>query len=595
MSSVDIAQTIKYKQMLGLTNINSTTESSTLQASVSILGNLYVSGYSTLNGSVTINSNLNVSGNTILYNRLTNNSDLYVYNNFNSLSSISVKSNLNCQNILINGNLNLNNYSVLPNLTCYKDVSISGLIKFNNSFNINSIGSIGDSLNINGDKINIGNINSTININGTTTYFAVNQVKLLDKIVSVNLNSNTSSTTNIGDNCGFEIYSSSGKGFILTSPDAMRYQIKAPMDSQIKYISTVDNDNNLSISGNTILYGPLTTFSQLYVNGNTVINGNTIFNGSLITSGNTVFQNSSTFLSNIIISGDTILYNDATMNSSFSVNGTGNLRGNTTIRSTLNINSDTTVNGAMTLFSDLNIFGSSLLQGNTSLNSGLYVSGQSVIQGTTTILSSLNIIGNANILGTTTVATNLNVSDKSLLQGLTNLNSNLNVNGNIIINGNMTIGSILGYSSNNYSNLYILGQMISKLPHYNSNSDAVAGGVPLWGFYRTGGILKIRLNNIPPTIELIGASTIIINYGTSYIDPGINAYDIADSYVVPYLISISNSQITNIIATPIPILGNNTIISDTNSLLTGIYVITYSATDNAGNTSAPLYRTLIVS
>ena len=82
MSSVDIAQTKKYKEMLGLTNIYSTTDTSTFKASVTILGGLYVSGYSNIQGKTTIFSSLYVSGDTILNESISNNSNIYIWECF---------------------------------------------------------------------------------------------------------------------------------------------------------------------------------------------------------------------------------------------------------------------------------------------------------------------------------------------------------------------------------------------------------------------------------------------------------------------------------------------------------------------------------
>jgi hypothetical protein len=155
-----------------------------------------------------------------------------------------------------------------------------------------------------------------------------------------------------------------------------------------------------------------------------------------------------------------------------------------------------------------------------------------------------------------------------------------------MINGNMTIGSIINFNNNdfsNFSNLYILSQMIANLSDYKNNSEAIANGVPLWGFYRTGGILKIRLDDTPPTLTLLGNSSISINNNTNYIEPGIIAIDYNGKNITPYLISISNNTISNIITDQIELDNTNKIITNTNSLSIGSYIINYIATDTTGN------------
>jgi hypothetical protein len=85
----------------------------------------------------------------------------------------------------------------------------------------------------------------------------------------------------IGESCGFEILGSNGKGFIKTSNDASRYIIKAPNNNDTNYITTFDLNNNLNISGNTLIYNSLTVLSNLYIQNNTLFNDNVTINSLL--------------------------------------------------------------------------------------------------------------------------------------------------------------------------------------------------------------------------------------------------------------------------------------------------------------------------
>ena len=76
--------------------------------------------------------------------------------------------------------------SVFDNVNCYNNIYISNLSQFENNINCININAISNTLNINSDNITIGNVNSTININGTTTYVAVNEVRVIDKVISLN-------------------------------------------------------------------------------------------------------------------------------------------------------------------------------------------------------------------------------------------------------------------------------------------------------------------------------------------------------------------------------------------------------------------------
>jgi hypothetical protein len=160
------------------------------------------------------------------------------------------------------------------------------------------------------------------------------------------------------------------------------------------------------------------------------------------------------------------------------------------------------------------------------------------------------------------------------------MNSALNIS-------NLSIFNILSTSSNLYisnfailnntnmnNKLQIFGQLFAKLPRYRNNTSAKNAGIPLWGWYRTGGILKIRVNDIPPTINLYGTTSITINLGSDYLENGAIANDYLGNSVPIYL-SINNSLISNILVTE-----NSRNITQTSLLSPGLYTLTYKAIDS---------------
>ena len=116
----------------------------------------------------------------------------------------------------------------------------------------------------------------------------------------------------------------------------------------------------------------------------------------------------------------------------------------------------------------------------------------------------------------------------------------------------MTMGSAL-------ANLNIISNIISQLPEYPDNATATLASVPIWGWYRTGGIIKIRLNNIPPTIYLSGLSSITMT-SSNFIDPGAYAIDYFNNPDQVYMTSLLFGT-TNLLTSNILITGNSTIIT----------------------------------
>ena len=108
----------------------------------------------------------------------------------------------------------------------------------------------------------------------------------------------------------------------------------------------------------------------------------------------------------------------------------------------------------------------------------------------------------------------------------------------------------------------------------------------------TGGIIKIRLDNIPPVITLQGSAIFNNIYSTDYIEPGITAIDNLDGAVDAYIISIASTTTSNIITTPIKVVQNS-VITNVSILNYGLYTITYRAEDSASYYSTAI-RTLNV-
>ncbi|NBV07317.1 MAG: hypothetical protein EBS06_08835, partial [Proteobacteria bacterium] len=319
----------------------------------------------------------------------------------------------------------------------------------------------------------------------------------------------------------------------------------------------IPNTNTLP---NIPYYESINTFNSLY-NLNIDISGNTNINQVLKVQGNKLvvdITGNTTIIGNNYIIGNNIV------------------SGNTIISNTLNV---------------LNI----------SINSSLFVSNNTILQGNATMLNNLNILGDANIAGkasfnglnistlTTingTITSNLNVSNLTTLNNV-NLN-NISINSSLNISGNSTFNKQVQINISNQTGIYDT-LVLANLPNYLNNTAAKNAGIPLWGVYRTGGIIKIRLDDTPPLITLLGGTSVSLISGNNYIDSGIIVTDNTDSNLPGYITFFGlQSSTTNLINSPLLVSGTSTIVAGTSSLSNGNYIITYTATDsnsNIGNTN----------
>ena len=584
MTTLDQILTLKYKQMVDLGSIQNTGNDTTIVGSSTITSDVYISGQAILYGTVSIGSSLYILGSTTIVGNVSVGNSLTVLgdsimNNITLLSNIYISNNSNINgNLLISGNGIFNS-----NVTMSGSLNISGYTQFLNGVNVSNIQSINNNpLNINGNIINIGNANSIVNIIGTSNFVTSTQLNLEEKKIILNLNASTGSGFDIGNLSGIEILGTSGTGYIRSDITATRFEIKPPIGNS-GYIATLDINNNLFISGLSTIQNNVTILTSLFVSGNTNINNDLTINNILLVTGNTIIQGVVSINSNLFVSSNTLIQGMTSINSNLYVNNNSFFNNAVTANSNLLTSGNTIINNSTTINSSLFVSGNALFQGNTTINGSLYISGNSLLVGNTTILNSLYVSGNTILNNSVTINSNLYVSQSTLLYSSASFNSNLNVLGNSILTNDITAGTTLSYFN-------LSGQIITTLHDYPDCESAITGGVPMWGFYRSGDIIKIRLSMTQPIVYITG-NTNITNYsGLPYYDQGAKAIDSLGNINSVYMISLLSGT-SNLLSNNILISGTSTLLYQTINLINGSYTAMYQATDLFGNTGYN-YRTI---
>uniref|UniRef100_A0A6C0H7A5 Uncharacterized protein n=1 Tax=viral metagenome TaxID=1070528 RepID=A0A6C0H7A5_9ZZZZ len=557
-----------YDTMMGYGNFVIVSGNTIINGNASINSDLCVLGSTILNNNTTMNSNLNILGNLVVNNIGTILSSLYISNNSIINNNLTGAANIYVSgNTYIQNNLQVGNTILINSTTIGSTINISDVTILNQGLNINNIGALNNSLTLNANIINIGNTNSKIFFNGTSTYIASSQLLLSDKLISLNSISN-SSGIDLGGDCGIEILGTSGIGYIKTSLDASRYIIQPPLISQLSYIAIQDINNNINISGSAYL-NTVSIISSLNVSGITTFNNITALS-SLIVNNNASFYGNVSTIGILNVSGNTLFIGNNTIFGNINVSGNVILQGSTSILSNLNVGNSQIIQGNTTYLGILNVLNNSILQ-NTTILSNITSQGLTMFNNLVTINSNLNISNNYICNNNISINSKLYVSGYTIINNSSSINSSLNVLGNTIINSNITI----------YSNLNLQNYILLPLPNYPDNTTAKNNGIPIYGFYRTGDIVKIRLNDDPPTITLKGNSTISINYGSAYTELGITVTSPLYTNLYGYIYSIGSGT-NNIITNQILVSGTSTLITQPSSLTTGSYLVSYNATDPDG-------------
>ena len=240
----------------------------------------------------------------------------------------------------------------------------------------------------------------------------------------------------------------------------------------------------------------------------------------------------------------------------------------------------------------------------TGLNSKLNLTGGTLtggLTGTTASFSGDVIASGINILSL--ISSKLNLTGGTLTGGLTGTTasfsgdvtsngvsiSSLNSNKLNLTGGTLT-GGLTGTTASFSADLTVLGRIFCNLPNYMDNTAAKNAGIPIGALYRTGGIIKIRLDDIPPVITLIGNATMNVTSTNQYSEPGILITDNINLNLSTSVISILKDSV-ELLTSPISISNTPSYIT---YLSDSTFVITYLGKDDVGNLSITLQRTVNV-
>ena len=317
---------------------------------------------------------------------------------------------------------------------------------------------------------------------------------------------------------------SNGSGYIKTNETATRFYIKAPQDDTNSYIASFDLNDNF------IVKGDITVNKTMFVEDN-----------SIFTSTVSIFHTFSNEITTLSITA-TDAYNQS-------------LSCNSGLIDNLVINTQVTIFDADITTCTIQTFDCKDASITSLSANELVVSSTSILNENTTMLSDVYISGN------------------------TTIENSLVVNSDITTNSQITMAAMSVF----------LGQIkFSDIPEYQTNLDATSNGIPLWGLYRTGGIIKIRLDEDKPIITLIKLNdmfNISIEQYDIYIEPGATGVDNLDGAITPKLKSIFSGDTGELLSLPITLSSTDITVNQLITTDPRTYTLTYYLEDNVGNYS----------
>jgi hypothetical protein len=590
LTSTDIQLSKKYREMVGYGSIVNSQNDLEFNKNVIFENQVYVDKFLILNNSLNVSNSINiVDGDNHQINVLK--SDEIIIDNTSNINIPNITTQvLNVQNINILNDCTINSKTITINsiIAGPEDtdsiINVDGNIHIKEELNINKFEKFNNENDffIISDKIYLGSPTSVINFRG----------ELLN-ISSTNINSKSKKILfNAEDNydTGIEILSNVGEAFIKTNMTSDKFIIKTPLNAEERIVLMLDQDNNFSTDCVSVTFHDLIT-----VESNMTITNNMIFSNDVNIIGNFDVSQTTSFASDTTINSTNVFIEDLESTNKMIMKDSNvlNISGSSSLREgTLDIN------GNNIKFEKEFIIDSHILNINSNF----------IYNGSTTTYSAVNtrFKNNINVIDHSVINNDITINKSIQCNGITNKNnltienkltSNDMVTDTLNVNNNCTIDSIrTNMNSDIYSDIYMNGTVIMPyLREFQTNSEA-SETVPLWGFYRLGGIVKLRLDVIPPIIDFTENPS-RINVGENYSENNITVTDNIDDYVIyPYLedILIENTDTSLGIITDRIRINGSTTIPNTNTLVVGTYDLLYYAEDIIGNVTRSIKKLQVI-
>jgi len=326
-----------------------------------------MNGSGTVGSNLNVTSNMNVGGTSVLVGAVSNNSTLYNTGAVSMGSSLTVSGT----SILTSAVSVGSTLSVTGAATMNSSLNVVGNMRVNNIYpyvdTVTSGTVLNETINIVGHYINIGNSNSIINIQGTTTSVFTNEIVVEDPLIIVNSKASGVYNT-LGNDAGIQIDAISSTGYLKTTTDGTKFALKAPQSTNIGYIVTKDNNDNLTITGTTTMLGAATHVSTLNISGNTIMNTAATANSTMNIVGAMAAASTIVATGAVSMSSTLSVTGAVTSNSTMNVVGAFNAASTTVLTNATTVASTLNVSGAMTSASTLNVSGVTTLSNKVIFN-----------------------------------------------------------------------------------------------------------------------------------------------------------------------------------------------------------------------------------
>ena len=403
--AVNLASTLTVTSNVSIGGTSNITGKAEFEDDVSVSGNTAIGGTLDVAGNVSLGGNVTVKGDVHVSSKVCASAFFGDGSNLSNITAV-VQGNISVSNATIGGNLYVSGTTTVVGATHLQStLSVNSAANFNSTVTIKGDVSVSGDINVGGHVTIAGatSLGSTLDVAGNTsvggTFLATGNSEFEGDVSvsgAVKVKGNVSvgggviDLKNTGSQSELRMYCESANAHYaaLKAPAHADFSgnislvMPASADTLAGIAATqtftnktfgdkVDFDDDVCVSGNTVLVGNLAVGGTATVAGNVSLGGTVSVGGAVNLLSTATVSGAAGFLGTVRVSGNTTVGGTLDVAGNTSIGGTSNITGKAEFEDDVSVSGNVAIGGTTTITGNSGFLGTVRVSGNTSLEGQL--------------------------------------------------------------------------------------------------------------------------------------------------------------------------------------------------------------------------------
>ena len=403
--AVNLASTLTVTSNVSIGGTSNITGKAEFEDDVSVSGNTAIGGTLDVAGNVSLGGNVTVKGDVHVSSKVCASAFFGDGSNLSNITAV-VQGNISVSNATIGGNLYVSGTTTVVGATHLQStLSVNSAANFNSTVTIKGDVSVSGDINVGGHVTIAGatSLGSTLDVAGNTsvggTFLATGNSEFEGDVSvsgAVKVKGNVSvgggviDLKNTGSQSELRMYCESANAHYaaLKAPPHSAFSgnislvMPASADTLAGIAATqtftnktfgdkVDFDDDVCVSGNTVLVGNLAVGGTATVAGNVSLGGTVSVGGAVNLLSTATVSGAAGFLGTVRVSGNTTVGGTLDVAGNTSIGGTSNITGKAEFEDDVSVSGNVAIGGTTTITGNSGFLGTVRVSGNTSLEGQL--------------------------------------------------------------------------------------------------------------------------------------------------------------------------------------------------------------------------------